>query len=194
MNAWRPTTWYLYNMPTGGTYNIASSDMSAWRPTTWDLYNMPTGGTYNIASSDMSAWRPTTWDLYNMPTGGTYNIASSDWSAWTGVQTLYCYSMPSGAVSISAYTDFGSLASLHSVELQGDSLSQAQVNTVLQGLWTERASITYTTPALTINGNNAAPSGTYQSTCPPTTGYTWSYDLVHEICTGAGHAWTVATN
>jgi hypothetical protein len=42
--AWRPTTWYLAAMPTGGTYSISSSDMSAWKPIYWVMASMPTGG------------------------------------------------------------------------------------------------------------------------------------------------------
>ena len=217
MRAWRPTTWYLLSMP-AGTYSISSADMSAWRPTNWELYSMPTGtysissadmsawrptnwqlgsmpaGTYSISSADMGAWRPTNWYLYSMPTG-TYSISSSDISAWTTVQNLLCYSNVGGVLTISAYTDFTGLVALHSLQVQNNSLAQASVDAVLKGLWTARASFTYATPSLTINGTNAAPSGIYQSNCPtPATGKEWAYDLVHETCAGGGHVWTVATN
>ena len=172
---------------------IKSADMSAWRPATWALYSMP-AGTYSISSADMSAWRPATWDLYSMPTG-TYSISSADMAAWTGVQNLYTYSNTGGALTINTYTDFTGLVALHNLQLQNNSLAQASVDAVLKGLWTSRASFTYATPSLTINGTNAAPSGIYQSNCPtPATGKEWAYDLVHETCAGAGHAWTVTTN
>ena len=100
MSAWRPTTWYLYAMPAGGTYTIASSDMSAWSPTVWELSSMPAGGTYTIASSDMSAWIPTTWALYSMP-AGTYTIASADMSAWIPT-TWYLFNMPTGTYKIAS--------------------------------------------------------------------------------------------
>ena len=219
MSAWRPATWYLYSMPTGGTYTISSADMSSWRPTTWDLYSMltgtytisssdmsawrptnwdlaamPTGGTYTISSADMSSWRPTTWYLYSMPTG-TYTISSSDMSAWTTTQTLNLYANVGQVTTINSYTNFTGLVALHNLQLQNNALTQAQVNAVLQGLWTARASFTYATPSLTINGTNAAPSGIYQTNCPtPATGKEWAYDLVHETCTGGGHPWTVTTN
>jgi hypothetical protein len=116
-------------------------------------------------------------------------------SAWTTVQNLYCYSNVGGVLTISAYTDFTGLVALHNLQLQNNALAQASVDAVLKGLWTARASFTYATPSLTINGTNAAPSGIYQSNCPtPATGKEWAYDLVHETCAGGGHVWTVATN
>jgi hypothetical protein len=126
---------------------------------------------------------------------GTYSISSADISAWTTVQNLLCYSNVGGVLTISAYTDFTGLVALHSLQVQNNSLAQASVDAVLKGLWTARASFTYATPSLTINGTNAAPSGIYQSNCPtPATGKEWAYDLVHETCAGGGHVWTVATN
>ena len=176
---------------TGST--IRSADMSAWRPTTWYLFSMPTG-TYTISSADMSAWGPTTWELASMPTG-TYTISSADMSAWTTTQTLYLYANVGQVTTINSYTDFTGLVALRNLQLPNNALTQAQVNAVLQGLWTARASFTYATPSLTINGTNAAPSGIYQTNCPtPATGKEWAYDLVHETCTGGGYPWTVTTN
>ena len=193
MSAWRPTTWELLSMPTG-TYTISSADMSAWRPTTWYLASLPTG-TYTISSADMSAWRPAAWYLFSMPTGGTYSISSSDMSAWTTTQIIYLYANVGQVTAINSYTDFTGLVALRNLQLQNNALTQAQVNAVLQGLWTARASFTYATPSLTINGTNAAPSGIYQTNCPtPATGKEWAYDLVHETCTGGGYPWTVTTN
>jgi len=36
---------------------INSTDMVNWRPTNWYLYSMPSGGTYSISSADMVNWR-----------------------------------------------------------------------------------------------------------------------------------------
>jgi len=129
-----------------------------------------------------------------MPTG-TYTISSADMSAWTTTQTLYLYANVGQVTTINSYTDFTGLVALRNLQLQNNALTQAQVNAVLQGLWTARASFTYATPSLTINGTNAAPSGIYQTNCPtPATGKEWAYDLVHETCTGGGYPWTVTTN
>jgi hypothetical protein len=129
-----------------------------------------------------------------MPTG-TYTISSSDMSAWTTTQIIYLYANVGQVTTINSYTNFTGLVALRNLQLQNNALTQAQVNAVLQGLWTARASFTYATPSLTINGTNAAPSGIYQTNCPtPATGKEWAYDLVYETCTGGGHPWTVTTN
>mgnify|MGYP001332165902 CR=1 FL=1 len=213
MTAWRPTEWYLYSMPAGGTYSIASADMTAWRPTHWYLNYMPAGtysiasadmaawrparwylhsmpvGTYSIASADMAAWRPTHWYLYSMPTDGTYSIASVDMAAWTTTQFLRCFAMPAGTVDVTG--SFSTLVNLRDLQLQDNGLTEAQVDAVLTGIWSGKANYTYATPALNIGGTNAAPSGAYQSQCPPTSGKEYAYDLVNGICTAAGPEWTV---
>ena len=108
---------------------------------------------------------------------------------------LNLYANVGQVTTINSYTNFTGLVALRNLQLQNNALTQAQVNAVLQGLWTARASFTYATPSLTINGTNAAPSGIYQTNCPtPATGKEWAYDLVHETCTGGGHPWTVTTN
>ena len=164
MSAWRPTAWELYSMPTGGTYSISSADMSAWRPAYWYLASLPTG-TYTISSADMSAWRPATWYLFSMPTG-TYTISSADMSAWTTTQTLYLYANVGQVTTINSYTDFTGLVALSNLQLQNNALTQAQVNAVLQGLWTARASFTYATPSLTINGTMRPRAESIKQTAP----------------------------
>ena len=146
-----------------------------------------TGST--IRSADMAAWRPTTWDLYSMPTGGTYSIASADMAAWTTTATVYSPSMPSGTWNVSG--SFATLAALRDLELQGNGLSQAQVDAVLAGIWAGKANYTYATPALNIGGSNAAPSGTYSSTCPPTTGKAYAYELANGVCSTSGPHWAI---
>ena len=73
-----------------------------------------------------------------------------------------------------------------------NNLTQAQVNAVVSAIHANKANYTYATPSLDIAGTgNAAPSGTYQTVCPPTTGKEYIYDLVNGICTAAGPEWTV---
>jgi hypothetical protein len=155
---------------------ISSADMSAWSPTTWALYTMPAGGTYTISSADMSAWRPTTWVMYSMPAGGTYTISSADMSAWTGITTIDYYVMPS-AITVTANT-LSTQVAMTTLNLSNDALAAAAVNQVLADLVTSisgRGGVKCTT---TLNGTNAAPTGT---------GITNKATLV-----AAG--WTVTTN
>jgi hypothetical protein len=76
--------------------------------------------------------------------------------------------------------------------LYQNSLTQAQVNTVLQKIWENKANFTAAAPILNLI-TNAAPSGTYQAASPPTTGKEYAYDLVNGAYTAAGPEWTVTT-
>jgi hypothetical protein len=73
-------------------------------------------------------------------------------------------------------------------------LTQADVDTVLEEIWNNKANFTWSAPTLDLLGiNNAAPSGTYQAASPPTTGNEYKYDLVNGVYTAAGPEWTVTT-
>jgi len=143
-----------------------------------------------ISSSDMAAWRPSSWGLASMPTGN-YTVNSANMAAWTSLQYLSCYSMPTGAVSISAASDFTGLVSLRNLQLQSNALSQASVDKVLQGLWNGKANFTDPAPSCNVGGSNSAPSGIYQPASPPTTGKEYAYDLVNGTCKPDGPEWTV---
>jgi len=120
---------------------------------------------------------------------GTYSIASADMVAWTTTQYLRCFALPAGTVDVTG--SFSTLVDLRDLQLQDNGLTEAQVDAVLTGIWSGKANYTYATPALNIGGTNAAPSGVYQSQCPPTSGKEHAYDLVNGICTAAGPEWTV---
>ncbi len=226
VSAWRPSTFQLYSMPAGyaGTFN--SADVSAWRPTTFYLFLMPSGyaGTFN--SADVSAWRPTTFYLFLMPSGyaGTFN--SADVRAWRP-RTFYLYSMPSGyagtfnSADVSAWrpTEF-SLRSmpvatytititangfaawstgLNDFRIDGNSLSQAQVDAILWDLYqAAKVPRTATGGNIDVSGTNAAPSGTYQaaSACPVTSstdGKEIAHELINDTCAVGFHKWTTVT-
>jgi len=106
---------------------------------------------------------------------GTYTIASSDMSAWTGITILQYYLMP--AITVTANT-LSTQVAMTTLNLSNDALTAAAVNQVLADLVTSltgRGSVKCTT---TLNGTNAAPTGT---------GITNKATLV-----AAG--WTVTTN
>ena len=81
--AWRPTTFYMYSMPTGYAGTFDSADVAAWRPTTFYMYSMPTGYAGTFDSADVAAWRPTYFQLYSMPTGYAGTFDSADVTAWS---------------------------------------------------------------------------------------------------------------
>jgi hypothetical protein len=172
VSAWRPTTFYLLSMPAGyaGTFN--SADVSAWRPTTFQLFSMPAGyaGTFN--SADVSAWRPTDFRLFSMPAGYVFVIAANDFALWTTTNNF---------------------------QMQGNALTQAQVNAILWGLY--QASVvprTATAGTINVSGTNAAPSGTFQAptSCPVTVstpGKEVRHALLNDGCAVGFSKWTTVT-
>jgi hypothetical protein len=189
---WRPTTWHCYIMPTGSTITIDSADMIDWRPTIWRCYSMPTGSTITIDSADMIDWRPTTWHCYIMPTGSTITIDSADMIDWRPT-TWRCYSMPTGSTFAFTVSDFAGWTECNDFRAQNNALTEAQVDTILNGLY--QASIvprTGTGGTINVGGTNAAPSGIYQAQCSPTTGKEFAYELLNDSC-GLFNNWATVT-
>lgn len=170
--AWRPTTFSLHWMPAGyaGTFN--SSDVSAWRPTTFSLSWMPAGYAGTFSSADVAAWRPTTFSLRSMPAGYTFVVAASNFAAWTTTTDL---------------------------QMQGNALTQAQVDAFLYGMY--QASIAPRTAAngtINVAGSNAAPSGTYQACASPpvsasTPGREIAYELRNDALGAFANHWATVT-
>ncbi|MCB0071297.1 MAG: hypothetical protein KDE20_07560 [Caldilineaceae bacterium] len=80
---------------------------------------------------------------------------------------------------------------LRVIFLYTNDLSQAQLDSILYRLYTDRATFTYATPAAVIGGTNPDPSGTYQDATPPTTGLEYAYKLVNDPDTEGFHKWTI---
>jgi hypothetical protein len=179
VSAWRPTTFYLYSMPTGYAGTFDSADVSAWRPTTFYLNSMPTGYAGTFDSADVSAWRPTTFYLNSMPTGYAGTFDSADVSAWRPT-TFYLYSMPATFEIITTANGFASWNTPSNFQLNNNALTQAQVDQILADFWSAFATRTVTGGTLNVGGNNAAPSGTLQAANPPTTGKEYAYELKND--------------
>ena len=152
-----------------GTFN--SVDVSAWRPTSFVLYSMPAGyaGTFN--SVDVSAWRPTYFGLYSMPAGYVVT-AGGGFAGWT---------------------------TTNSFQMQGNALSQAQVDAILWELYQATATPrTATGGTINVGGSNAAPSGTFQApaSCPVTVatpGKEVGHALLNDGCAVGFNRWTTVT-
>jgi len=80
------------------------------------------------------------------------------------------------------------------LKLQSCGLDAATVDGILLRIYTDRMSFTYATPSLDIGGTNAAPNGTYQAQCPPTTGKEYWYELVNDSCGDGFNKWTITAN
>jgi len=103
---------------------------------------------------------------------------------------MYLYSMPAGSCTF-AQGDFANWTNLQRIWVQDNALSQAIVNEIVRGVYAIRTSIAYATPMMNIGGNNADPSGVYQSACPPTTELEMVYALVNDPCGDGHNLWTV---
>ena len=129
-------------------------------------------GTFD--SADVAAWSPGTFVLYSMPVG-TYTIVitANGFAAWS--------------------------TGLNDFQMQGNSLTQAQVDAILWDLY-QAAKVPRTATGGTINvgGTNAAPSGTFQaaSACPVTSstdGKEIAHELLNDGCAVGFNKWTTVT-
>lgn len=64
-----------------GTFD--SADVSDWRPTTFWLYSMPSGYAGTFDSADVTDWRPTNFRLHSMPASYTIVISATGFGTWT---------------------------------------------------------------------------------------------------------------
>ena len=80
------------------------------------------------------------------------------------------------------------------LNLKDNAYAQAQVDAIVENIYTNWASFTDATPELIIDGTDAAPSGTYQDGDPPTTGKEYIYEIVNDPETTGNHKWTVTYN
>jgi hypothetical protein len=84
-----------------------------------------------------------------------------------------------------------SCTGIRSLWVNGTSMSQANVDGILERLYTDRTLFTYATPTLDISGTNSAPSGTYQDGDPPTTGKEYAYELENDPETEGFNVWAI---
>jgi len=121
----------------------------------------------------MALWTPTAWWLFSITGGGAaWTITANNFAGWTTATN---------------------------VRIDGNALTQAQVNAVLWGMY--QASVAPRTGvAGTINvaGSNAAPSGVYQAAaaCPvdvATPGKEVAWELLNDTCDAFANHWATVT-
>ena len=166
-------------MPVGGTYTIDTADMAAWRPGTWYCYSMPAGGTYTIDTRRHGG--VAAWHLELLLDAGGWHVHHRHrrMAAWRPGY-WYCYSMPVGAVTVSAASDFAGWISTTTIRADNNGLLQAAVDAILSGCWSAFATRTATGGTINVGGTNAAPSGVLQAANPPTTGKEFAYELAND--------------
>ena len=169
----------LGDLPSGMTRLDLASTAST---ITGVLGDLPSGMTrlylYNTSST-------VTGVLGDLPSGMTHLYLYNTSSTVTGVLG----DLPSGMTHLylasTASTITGGVSAplasgLQNAQLYSCNYSQAQLDELLQYIYTHRAQWTHSAPVLHIGGTNPAPSGTYADEDPPTTGKGYIYELVND--------------
>jgi len=116
----------------------------------------------------------------------------------SAVQNLTSLTYLNLSATSAGYATIGSylrnLTALRNCLLQDCGLTAAECDNVLEDIYAGRMGYTYATPVLNIGGTNAAPNGTYQAQCPPTTGKEYWYELVNDSCGDGFNKWTITAN
>ena len=163
---------------------LVTGDISGWSlPATLQQFNMYSTG----VSGDVSALQippsATHWALDN--TSVTGSVAAMAIPATLVQFVVYGTALTGSPIWTNA-------AALTQVRADGCSLSQADVDAYVAGIYGRRASITGATPDLKIGGSNATPSGIYQDGDPPTTGQEYIYELENDPETEGFTVWTIS--
>lgn len=163
-----------------------SGDLSGWE--------LPSGLTSlqlqsNSFEGDLSGWELssglTFFSLYSNSFGGDI----SSWVIPEGVGAFWIHdNLFSGAPVISSNIDISQYL------YYDNGLSQADVDSVVEGIYNNRANFTTSSPQLNIGGDNAAPSGTYQDSDPPTTGKEYIYKLENDPDGEGFNTWSITNN
>jgi len=130
----------------------------------------------------------TTLSLNNTSVSGDISAVQN----LTSLTTLRLYNTSVGYATVGSY--LRNLTVLRNCQLQDCALTAAECDNVLEDIYAGRMSFTYATPSLNIGGTNAAPNGTYQAMCPPTTGKEFWYELVNDSCGDGFNKWTITAN
>jgi hypothetical protein len=179
------TSLYL-NTLTGLTWTVGASAPMPTNLTSLYLNNL-TGLTWTVGASAPMPTGLTSLTLITL-TGLTWTVGASA-PMPTGLTSLTLYNL----TGLTSVTVWDGINAIHDIRYENN-LAQAQVDAVLSAIHANKANYTYATPSLDLAGvNNAAPSGIYQSTCPPVDGNEYKYDLVNGICEPAGPEWVVVT-
>jgi len=111
---------------------------------------------------------------------GNTNVSGNigDISTLTLLDCLWLYStgVSEGAI--------GTMTEMANCRVYNCGWLQVAVDALIDDLWSHRDAFTDATPELNIGGTNAAPTGTYQDVCAPTTPLEKVYNLTHAQCGG----------
>ena len=197
----------LYNLP-GLTWAVSANTPFPSVTSSVDLRNLP-GLTWVVSTDTPFPSVTTSVDLRNLP--GLTWVVSTDTPFPSVTDYVSLRNLPGLTWAASADTPFPSVMSsvtlislpgltwgsgaainLHSVDAitYESSLSQQAVDAVLADLYSVFPARTKAGTIDLLGGGNAAPSGTLQAACPPTTGKEYAYELVNDSCGVSDFHWT----
>ena len=122
--------------------------------------------------------------LYNLP-NLTWTV-STDTPFPSVTSSVYLYNLPGLTWGSGAATNLHRVGAI----TYESSLSQQAVDAVLADLYSVFPARTKVGTIDLLGGGNAAPSGTLQAACPPTTGKEYAYELVNDSCGVSSFHWT----
>jgi hypothetical protein len=165
-----------------------SGDISGWilPPMLEYLYLNET-----LVDGDISGWilPNTLMQLFLYTTGLSGDISS--WILPSILEALLLF-----RTSLIGVPDLSSMANIQTIRVDNCALSQANVDTWVQDLYTRwlTGALTFATPTMNIAGTNAAPSGIYQNAAPPTTGKEFIFKLENDPDATGFNTWTITYN
>jgi hypothetical protein len=184
-----------FSMETPGVlYSFNSASLGKMKNATNFRISMVGARSSVLNLVDFTAWRPTYFYAYNGFGNVTGAFNTAGLAAWSTAQILFLTNNTSLSNTI-VQADVAGLIACNNANLSDNGWTQAQVDAALLGLYTAAQSKTTTNGTLNLSGTNAAPSGTYEATCPPTTGKSAAYELINDSCgtIAAGETWTTIT-
>lgn len=202
MTDWRPIVFGVYAVKDESfAYVLNSADVADWRPENFSLWQLGPGND-NLAdttgifdTADVAAWELQTGDygysvfaLDTLPSTVTVTVDLNDFENWNP-QDFFVRTMSHADVTVRTGI-ISTWTNLETFNLSNAGLSQSDVNTLLSELYAQAQVKTSEGAAVIDLRNNAVPSGTYQSACPPTTGKEFAYALLNDPCTVIAHPYT----
>ena len=141
-----------------------------------------TGFTYLPAFTALTTFTADTntglvFDLVNIP------------ATWTALTTLAV-----NGTGVSCTGFLAALTAIQSIAAQDCAWTASECDALLSVLYANRASYTFATPTLNIGGTNAAPTGYYIHTVPPTSGEEYAYSLEYDPDSDGFNQWTITLN
>ena len=184
-------------MPSG----VTQLSLSGMNGIEWDIASLPSGlGTLSLSSMDNVTW---VVGADAPPPANAITLVLSDvdgvtWDVGSSAATDLPASVTSFTVFLCAgidITDLSSAPALRTLRVENN-LSQGAVDAILANLYAAFPARTANPTGGTIDllgSGNAAPSGTLQAACPPTTGKEFAYELVNDSCGVSSLHWTSVT-